>query len=127
MLGSSPVFSTMPAVDIQRAKDFYTQKLGLKLVEIPGADTGVMFEAGDGTQIVLYEREATKAEHTAATFLVDDIENIVDGLTARGIAFEQYDLDEIKTDARGIAELGTLKAAWFYDSEGNIIGIISQG
>lgn len=127
MLGSSPVFCTMPAVDIQRAKEFYTQKLGLKLVEIPGADTGVMFEAGGGTQIILYEREASKAEHTAATFSVDDIESIVDGLTARGVAFEQYDFDEIKTDERGIAVLGNLKAAWFYDSEGNIIGIMSQG
>jgi len=125
MLGSSPVYCTMPAVDIQRAKEFYTQKLGLKFIEIPGADTGAMFEAGDGTRIILYEREASKAEHTAATFSVDDVEVIVDGLTARGVVFEQYDLDEIKTDQRGIAVLGNIKAAWFYDSEGNIIGIMS--
>jgi len=125
MLGSSPVYCTMPAVDIQRAKEFYTQKLGLKFIEIPGADTGGMFEAGDGTRIILYEREASKAEHTAATFSVDDVEVIVDGLTARGVVFEQYDLDEIKTDQRGIAVLGNIKAAWFYDSEGNIIGIMS--
>ena len=125
MLGSSPVYCTMPAVDIQRAKEFYTQKLGLKFIEIPDADTGGMFEAGDGTRIILYEREASKAEHTAATFSVDDVEVIVDGLTARGVVFEQYDLDEIKTDQRGIAVLGNIKAAWFYDSEGNIIGIMS--
>ena len=61
------------------------------------------------------------------SFSVDDIESIVDGLTERGVAFEQYDFDEIKTDERGIAVLGNLKAAWFYDSEGNIIGIMQQG
>ena len=126
MLGSSQVFSTMPAVDIQRAVDFYTRVLGLKYVQIPDAEDGAMFEAGSGTSIFLYEREATKAEHTAATFSVDDIESIVEGLAGRGVIFEQYDLGEIKTDQRGIAVMGDTKAAWFKDSEGNIIAVMSQ-
>ena len=126
MLGSSQVFSTMPAVDIQRAVDFYTRVLGLKYVQIPDAEGGAMFEAGSGTSIFLYEREVTKAEHTAATFSVDDIESIVEGLAGRGVIFEQYDLGEIKTDQRGIAVMGDTKAAWFKDSEGNIIAVMSQ-
>lgn len=127
MLGSSPVFCTMPAVDINRAREFYTQKLGLKEVEIPEANkTGAMFEAGGGTQIFLYEREGTKAEHTAATFAVADLDSMVNLLTERGVVFEQYNFGEINTDERGIASVGNTKGAWFKDTEGNIIAVIEQ-
>ena len=126
MLASSPVAVTLPAVDIDRAKKFYTEVLGLKLIDLEEYQGIAMFEAGKGTQIVFYEREGTKAEHTAATFTVEDIEAVVDGLTGKGVVFEQYDMDELKTDARGIATIGTTKAAWFIDTEGNIIAIMSM-
>lgn len=126
MLTLAPVISTMPAVDILRAEAFYTQKLGLKPIKVPDSESALLFEAGNGTQIFLYEREATKAEHTAATFLVEEIETVVNGLTDRGVVFEQYDSGDIKTDRIGIAVLGNTKGAWFKDSEGNIIGLMSQ-
>jgi catechol 2,3-dioxygenase-like lactoylglutathione lyase family enzyme len=124
MLASFPVVTSMPAVDIERARRFYTETLGLKPVQIPMPD-GALFEAGKGSQIHLYQRGPTKADHTAATFTVEDIEQAVDDLTARGVVFEQYDIGELKTDARGIATLGPSKSAWFKDSEGNILEIVS--
>jgi predicted enzyme related to lactoylglutathione lyase len=126
MLGSSPVVATLPAVDIERAKDFYAQVLGLKKAELPVPDDAALFEAGQGTQIFIYQRERTKAEHTAATFVVSDIDEVVDGLTAKGVVLEQYDFGEIKTDDRGIATMGSNKSAWFKDTEGNIIALVTM-
>lgn len=124
MLNSSEVMATMPAVDINRAKKFYTDKLGLKHIADPAEDT-MIFEAGNGSKILLYQREATKAEHTAATFSVEDLDKVVDDLLANGIVFEQYDMEGLKTDTRGVAEMDGAKAAWLIDSEGNILGIFS--
>ena len=124
MLASFPVVATMPAVDIQRARRYYSDTLGLKPVQVPFPD-GALFEAGKGSQIYLYQRGQTKADHTAATFTVENIEQVVDDLTLRGVIFEQYDMGELKTDARGIAVFGSNKSAWFKDSEGNILGLVS--
>jgi len=124
MLASFPVVATMPAVDIQRARRYYSDTLGLKPVQVPVPD-GALFEAGKGSQIYLYQRGQTKADHTAATFTVENIEQVVDDLTMRGVIFEQYDMGELKTDARGIATFGSSKSAWFKDSEGNILGLVS--
>lgn len=87
---------------------------------------GALFEAGRGSQLYLYQRAPTKADHTAATFTVENIEQVVDDLAARGVVFEQYDMGELKTDARGIATFGPIKSAWFKDTEGNILGIVSM-
>jgi len=124
MLASFPVVATMPAVDIQRARRYYSDTLGLKPVQIPVPD-GALFEAGKGSQIYLYQRGQTKADHTAATFTVENIEQVVDDMTMRGVIFEQYDMGELKTDARGIVTFGSSKSAWFKDSEGNILGLVS--
>ena len=122
MLGSSKVAATIPAVDIQRAEEFYTRVLGLSVALRP--QEGVLIlEAGAGSQIMIYEREATKAEHTAATFEVKDLERVVDDLAAKGVQFEQYDFDDFKTDERGIAEMEGAKMAWLKDPEGNILAL----
>ncbi len=122
MLGSSKLLATIPAVDIKRAEEFYTRVLGLSVAVRP--QEGVLIlEAGAGTQIMIYEREATKAEHTAATFEVTDLERVVVDLTAKGVQFEQYDFDDFKTDQRGIAEMEGARMAWLKDPEGNILAL----
>ncbi len=122
MLGSSKVAATIPAVDIKRAEEFYTRVLGLSVALRP--QEGVLIlEAGAGSQIMIYEREATKAEHTAVTFEVKDLERVVDDLAAKGVQFEQYDFDDFKTDQRGIAEMEGAKMAWLKDPEGNILAL----
>jgi len=121
-LGSSKLLATIPAVDIQRAKEFYTQVLGLSVAGKP-LEGVLILEAGAGSQIMIYEREATKAEHTAATFEVKDLDRVVVDLTAKGVRFEQYDFDDFQTDERGIALMGSVRMAWLKDPEGNLLGL----
>lgn len=125
MLGTAAVMATMPAVDLKRAVKFYSEVLGLKVDQLDeGAAT---FEAGNGTKIFMYQREGTKAEHTAATFHVDDLEATVASLITRGVVFEQYDFGELKTDERGVIATPDGKAAWLTDSEGNILALNQVG
>jgi catechol 2,3-dioxygenase-like lactoylglutathione lyase family enzyme len=124
MLRDAPVAAILPAVDIERTKEFYSEKLGLRPAGIPVPDDGAAFVAGDRTMLYLYEREkATKADHTVAGWLVEDLEEAVAELRGKGVVFEQYDMPGLKTDERGIAESGKAKSAWFKDTEGNILAI----
>lgn len=125
MLNKAFVMATLPAEDLKRAIKFYTEKLGLKQLEA-GEEGSILFEAGNGSQIYMYERGRTKAEHTAATFGVEDLEATVKGLIAKGIKFEQYDFGQIKTNELGIAETDGTKAAWLTDTEGNILALVSR-
>ena len=121
MLTTSRVGPTLPVMDMERAKAFYIDKLGLKLVSENAG--GATIEAGEGSQLLLFPRaEATKAEHTAAGFSVDDVAGTVRDLRAKGITFLEYDMPGLKTED-GIAQLGPFSAAWFKDTEGNIIGV----
>jgi predicted enzyme related to lactoylglutathione lyase len=123
MLTNSMVAPSLPAVDIKRARKFYEEKLGLKVV-MEDPSPGVMLQAGAGTMIYVYQRAATKADHTVASFKVDNIEAEVKELKNKGIKFEEYDMPKtgIKT-INGIATMGTMKGAWFKDSEGNILAL----
>lgn len=125
MLADAPVSAILVATDIERAKKFYVEKLGLRLAEIPGSPgDAAMFKSGDGTMIYLYKREGgTKDEHTVAGWLVADLEKVVGELRERGVVFEHYDMPGLKTDERGIAVQGAAKSAWFKDTEGNILAI----
>lgn len=125
MLASAPVSAILVGTDIERAKKFYVEKLGLRSAEIPGSpEDAAMFESGDGTMLYLYLREGgTKAEHTVAGWLVADVEEAVEELRERGVVFERYDLPGLKTDERGIAAADGVKSAWFKDTEGNILAI----
>lgn len=124
MLTNSPIRPTIPVVDLNRAREFYGSILGLKPVSDKDETTfGVaIFECGNGTSIELYQRSPSKADHTVATFEVSDIEEEVNILRQKGVNFEEYDMPEIKTQ-NGIATQGSVKAAWFKDSEGNILCI----
>jgi catechol-2,3-dioxygenase len=125
MLGNSFVAATLPAEDLPRAIKFYTEKLGLKKLDSPEEGTALL-EAGKGSQVFIYQRARTKAEHTAATFYLDDLEGTVKALAAKGVKFEQYDFPNFKTNELGIAETAETKAAWLTDPEGNIIALVSQ-
>ena len=123
MLSSCPIAPTLPMTDVERTKVFYREILGLPpLTELPEI---LMFRCGDGTVLTLYQREASKADHTLASFLVKDIEKEVAELRAKGVVFEEYDRPDIKT-INGIATRGHTKAAWFRDPNGNIIGLTQE-
>jgi len=118
MLANSLVSAVLPVVDLGRAKKFYQEKLGLQVVDAPG---GVMFKCGQGSQLVLYQPNIpSKAEHTAAGWEVDNVEEVVNVLREKSVVFEQYDM----TDERGIATMAGVKGAWFKDSEGNTLSVV---
>lgn len=125
MLTNASVSPVLPASDLARAKEFYQKKLGLKLLSesMPGT---VLFEAGHGTRMEIYEHGAPKAENTAASFAVEDIAAAVRELKGNGIIFEEYDFPDFKT-VESIATMGTMKAAWFKDTEGNILCLHEGG
>ncbi len=124
ILSDAPVAACLIADDLDRAKKFYTEKVGLKEVEGPD-EGGVLLEAGMGTKIFIYKSDAPRPQNTAASFSVSDVLATINELKENGVEFESYDSGPIKTDENNIAHWGDLQAAWFKDSEGNIIGINS--
>ena len=126
MLTSACVHPTLPVADLQRARELSEEKLGLKAIRVdPPPAPGVMYEAGEGTGLYIYQRAATKADHTVASFTVKDVEATVKGLKAKGVVFEDIDAPDFKT-VDGIATMGELKGAWFKDTEGNILAVTNM-
>ena len=121
-LTNAPVMTMLPATDLERARDYYESKLGLRVDRDASGELRV--HAGKGTEIGIYERGATKADHTTATFEVDDVRATVGELRSRGVVFEEYGGPGPVTKD-GIAERGSELAAWFKDSEGNILCVHS--
>jgi catechol 2,3-dioxygenase-like lactoylglutathione lyase family enzyme len=123
MLANTTLHPTLPAVDINRARKFYEEKLGLKVLKTDPSP-GITFEVGEGTRLYVYKREATKADHTVASFTVEDVEAQVSELKDKGIVFEDVEIPAmgIKT-VNGIATMGDMKGAWFKDTEGNILAV----
>ena len=125
MLANAAVHPTLPAVDLDRARKFYEGTLGLNAVRTDPSP-GVLYESGGSTRIYVYQRGATKADHTAATFTVADVEAEVKELKAKGVVFEEVDVPGLKT-VDGVATMDGMKAAWFKDTEGNTLAISNMG
>jgi catechol 2,3-dioxygenase-like lactoylglutathione lyase family enzyme len=119
-LSTAPAATTLPAEDLRRARSYYEDKLGLETERRDDMPESLFVHAGNGTLIVLYERARTTADNTALTFEVHDLEGTVSELRSHGVQFEEYDFPGLKT-VNGIAARDADKAAWFKDSEGNIL------
>lgn len=118
-LENSQVTVMLPVRDLVRAQAFYEGPLGLSRGE-ERLDGNVVYTCG-GTEIALFPKpEGTKAEHTAVSFRVDDIKAAITELEARGVVFSDYDLPGFQT-VEHVCVLGSEKAAWFTDPEGNIL------
>jgi catechol 2,3-dioxygenase-like lactoylglutathione lyase family enzyme len=118
-LEHSRVTCMLPVKDLARARRFYEEALGLEPL---GAkpDGKFIYRCGD-TELALFPKpEGTKAEHTALSFRVERIEPAVAALAGRGVRFADYDLPGLKT-VDHVCVLGSEKAAWFEDPEGNIL------
>ena len=124
MLQNSPLYAYIPAQDVARARRFYEDKLGLKArEEVAG---GVVYEFGKGTAAFLYPTpNAGTSRASQAFWQVADIEREVAELKQRGVKFEDYDMPGMKTED-GIFTGGGARAAWFKDSEGNILAVIQD-
>ncbi len=122
-LRNAVVVAVLPAVNVERMARFYEQTLRLKRDRLSTPDN-VVFSLQWNTMLALYRRSApSRSDHTAAEFLVEDLESTMDTLVERGVKFERYDLPNLKTDERGIWESDAGKAAWFRDPEGNMLAV----
>lgn len=122
MLQKSPIYAYIPAKDMARARRFYEEKLGFE----PKEETtgGITYQCADRTACYLYESpNAGTSKASQAFWQVSDVEREVAELKARGVTFEDDDLPG-KKSASGVLTDGGAKAAWFKDSEGNIMAIV---
>jgi catechol 2,3-dioxygenase-like lactoylglutathione lyase family enzyme len=125
MLTDARITAIVPTTDLARAVTFYGETLGLTDSGASAPGPQVIYRCGGGTLLEVYERPtAGDAQHTLASWEVDDVREAVDELRGRGVAFEDYDLPEFKTED-GIATAGDFQAAWFRDPDGNILCIHS--
>ena len=124
MLQNFPFYAYIPAKDVARARGFYEGRLGLRpKQEVAG---GVVYEFGEKTACFLYPTpNAGTSLASQAFWRVDDVEREVAQLKARGVKFEHYDMLGDKSPS-GVVTAGGAKAAWFKDSEGNILAIIQK-
>ena len=124
MLQNFPMYSYIPAKDVARARRFYKEKIGLKEKEETAG--GVVYEFANGTGCFLYPTpNAGTSKASQAFWQVQDIERIVAELKKRGVRFESYDLPDMKVKDN-VYTGGGARAAWFKDSEGNIMALIEE-
>lgn len=125
MFKDSKAFSSVSVNDLAAAKRFYAEVLGLNVEEMP---QGLSVQLSGGGSVFLYPKpNHTPATFTVLNFPVDDVDGAVDELTKRGVRFEQYDMPNLKTDAKGISRgHGGPTIAWFTDPAGNILSVVSK-
>lgn len=119
-LAQAALTTMLPVRDPERARAYYQDVLGL----VPDGlrpDGKFIFRCGNGALLALFPKpEGTKAEHTAVSFQVPEIGAAIRALAARGVVFHDYDLPGFRTEDH-VCVLGSEKAAWFSDPEGNIL------
>jgi len=118
-LRAAGLITTIPVADFDRAFSFYTGVLGFEHLQT--SEAGVLLRARDG-RVLLYSSSAAPPGHTLAGFEVNRLEPVIETLVSRGVTFEDYDFPGLKT-VDHIAWIGPERAAWFHDSEGNILSI----
>jgi len=125
MFKEAESFSSFSVNDLQKAKEFYSQTLGLDVKETP---EGLELHTDDNIVFLYPKPNHTPASFTVLNFAVDDIDAAVDELNGLGVNLEHYNLPDIKTDERGIARgpHGPAVIAWFKDPAGNILSVIEE-
>ncbi len=126
---TSGITAALPAQDLDRAKNFYVEKVGLQALEsrfLEASDGQVGLSVGDGAnRLFVYPAQARcSGEFTQAVMQVADVRAAVEEMRGRGVEFEEYDTPETRTEG-GIAQMpGGGEGAWFKDSEGNLVGVV---
>ena len=125
MLQIKNAFSSFSADDLEKEKEFYSNKLGIAATK---NDMGILEMNISGNRVIIYPKPNHQpASFTVLNFPVDNIEKAVDDLTAKGVVFERYDMPDIKTNEKGIADgNGGPKIAWFKDPAGNILSVLQE-
>ena len=124
-LSNYRVGAAIAVSDMNRARDFYEGKLGFAAAG-DDPDGGRTYECAEGTTLHVFPSAAGAGASgaTVAGWTVDDLEQVVEALTASGVTFERYAGGPISTDERGIAVFGDSKSAWFKDPDGNVFALV---
>jgi catechol 2,3-dioxygenase-like lactoylglutathione lyase family enzyme len=124
MLGGKDAAATLAVSDLQRARDFYENTLGLAPVQEPPG--GILYKSGNSVVLVYPSEYAGTNQATAASWAVgDDFDAIVRDLQSTGLTFEHYDLPDTTREG-DVHVMGEFKAVWFKDPDGNILNLINQ-
>jgi catechol 2,3-dioxygenase-like lactoylglutathione lyase family enzyme len=125
MLADSPAFSGFSVNDLESARRFYTDTLGLRVADVPEMGGLLRLHLGSGADVLVYAKDDhAPASFTVLNFPVPDIEKAVDQLGARGVTFEHY--ENPPTDEKGIMRGGGPLIAWFTDPAGNVFSVLQQ-
>lgn len=120
MLADNDVYAMIPVNDVEKAKDFYKNILGLKELE---AGPGGLFYKSGNTKIMVYESKyAGTNKGTAANWDVANVDQIAKDLKSKGVVFEQYDYPGTSREG-DVHVMGNIRAVWFKDPSGNILGV----
>jgi len=124
MFKDAKTFSSFAVNDLQKAKEFYGQTMGLEISE---SAEGLKLNLAGGQTVFLYPKpNHTPASFTVLNFAVKDIEAAVDELRTLGVRLEKYDQPDLKTDAKGIMRGPGPQIAWFKDPAGNILSVLQE-
>ena len=119
MLSRNRISAVLVSTDLEASRRFYEDKVGMTLSPAT-IQNHLVFEAGDGTTLLIYGRpNGNLADHTQVRFWSTDVEADVDELVARGVTFEDYDFETLKTVNHVATTAGIGKSAWFKDPDGN--------
>ncbi len=124
MLSEFSVAPTLPVENLARARRFYEDKLGLKLLDT--SSSGVIYECGNNTNLLLYEAKATKSKHIAAILEGENLQSEVRALEKKGVVFGKYEIPDISA-LDELTSLSTGNVACFQDSESNILAVVQMG
>lgn len=125
MLGNKDAAANIAVKNLEKAKNFYEDILGLAQVDAEGQEV-IVYRSGNSTINVYQSQFAGTNQATAVTWTVGkDMENIVRALKSKGITFEHYDMPDMKREG-DIHVAGDMKVAWFKDPDGNILNIVNQ-
>ena len=123
MLGATQSIATIAVRNLEEARVYYEEKLGLEVArELP---EGISYRTGSTTLLVYASRYAGMNQATSVTWAIDDVEQVARELSAKGVTFEHYDLPGTTVEGDVHVE-GDRKAVWFKDSDGNILSVVNE-
>lgn len=124
MLKNASVFGSFSVDDLEKAREFYGKTLG---VTVEGVDEMPVLNIGGKNSVMIYEKpDHVPATFTVLNFRVDDLKTAMKELKSRGVRFEVYNMEELKTDSDGVLTHGGMSIAWFKDPAGNILSVLEE-
>jgi predicted enzyme related to lactoylglutathione lyase len=124
MLDNTRMFGSFSVNDLNKARKFYSETLGVTVEAVDGMP--VLNVGGEGRTMIYEKPDHVPATFTVLNFPVDDLESTMKELKSRGVRFEIYDMEDLKTDADGVLTHDGMSIAWFKDPAGNILSVLEE-